>query len=113
MIKTEKRYSFQGHILYKKAAATCFWQANTIFRTPLKAVSDVPMKYNGRAYYGSFIFKISPNGIKVSNIVDIEQYLRGVIKAEMSPKWDIEALKAQSVLARTFAAHARRKTWRK
>lgn len=77
-----------------------------IFRTPLKAVSDVPMKYNGRAYYGSFIFKNTPNGINVSNILDIEQYLSGVIKAEMSPKWGIEALKAQSVLARTFAVHA-------
>ncbi|NLD05028.1 MAG: SpoIID/LytB domain-containing protein [Synergistaceae bacterium] len=77
-----------------------------IFKIPLKAVSDVPMKYNGRAYYGSFLFRNSPNGLKVSNIVHLEQYLRGVIKAEMNPKWNIEAVKAQSILARTFAVRA-------
>ncbi|MDD4159906.1 MAG: SpoIID/LytB domain-containing protein [Synergistaceae bacterium] len=77
-----------------------------IFRTPLKAVSDRPIKYNGSAYYGSFIFKESAGGFNVSNIIDIEQYLRGVVKAEMSPKWPIEALKAQAVLARTFAVRA-------
>ncbi len=76
------------------------------FKIPLKAVSDVPMKYNGRAYYGSFLFKNSTNGFKVSNIVHLEQYLRGVIKAEMNPKWNIEAVKTQAVLARTFAVRA-------
>ena len=79
---------------------------NNIFKTPLKAVSDSPMKYNGRAYRGCFVFKNSSNGFKVSNIVDLEQYLRGVIKAEMDPKWDIEAVKAQCILARTFAVRA-------
>lgn len=79
---------------------------NKIFRTPLKAVSDSPMKYNGRAYRGCFVFKNSSNGLKVSNLVDLEQYLRGVIKAEMNPKWNTEAVKAQCILARTFAVRA-------
>lgn len=73
------------------------------FRMPLKISSDGPMKYNGTPYNGTFIFKNSANGFKVSNLIDIENYLRGVIKAEMDPSWPFEALKAQVILARTFA----------
>jgi len=79
---------------------------NDLFRLPIKVISDLPMKYNDRAYRGSFIIKNLPNGFKVSNIVDLEIYLRGVIKPEMNPKWHVEALKAQCILARTFAVQA-------
>jgi stage II sporulation protein D len=39
----------------------------------------------------------------VVNIVDLEQYLYGVLKCEMSDNFPIEALKAQAIIARTFA----------
>lgn len=32
----------------------------------------------------------------------LEEYLKGVVAAEMNPDWPIEALKAQAILARTF-----------
>jgi N-acetylmuramoyl-L-alanine amidase len=38
--------------------------------------------------------------------MNLEQYLRGVVAAEMYSYWDIEALKAQAVAARTYAASA-------
>lgn len=101
-----KEIILSGTYTIKKKGSGEVSAGNHTFRMPLKAVSDVPMKYNGRAYYGSFIFRNSTNGLRVSNIVHLEQYLRGVIKAEMSPKWNIEALKAQSILARTFAVRA-------
>lgn len=34
--------------------------------------------------------------------MDMNDYLRGVLPAEMSPKYDIEALKAQAIVARTY-----------
>lgn len=34
--------------------------------------------------------------------MDINDYLRGVLPAEMSPKYNLEALKAQAVVARTY-----------
>ena len=34
--------------------------------------------------------------------MDINDYLRGVLPAEMSPKYNIEALKAQAIVARTY-----------
>jgi peptidoglycan hydrolase-like amidase len=39
-------------------------------------------------------------------ILDLEEYLRGVIPAEMYTSWHIEALKAQAVAARTYAVRA-------
>jgi peptidoglycan hydrolase-like amidase len=39
-------------------------------------------------------------------VLDLEEYLRGVVPAEMYPSWHIEALKAQGVAARTYAVRA-------
>ena len=43
--------------------------------------------------------------VRVVNILRVEDYLAGVIKNEMNPSWPLEALKAQAVLARTYALH--------
>ncbi|GAH82759.1 unnamed protein product, partial [marine sediment metagenome] len=40
--------------------------------------------------------------LNVINIIGIEEYLYGVLKKEISPRWPAEALKAQAVAARTF-----------
>jgi len=101
-----KEIVLSGTVTIQKRDSGEISAGSNTFRMPLKAVSDSPMKYNGRAYRGCFLFKNSSNGFKVTNIVDLEQYLRGVIKAEMNPKWHIEAVKAQCILARTFAVHA-------
>jgi stage II sporulation protein D len=37
-------------------------------------------------------------------LIDMEEYLRGVVPAEAFPSWSAEALKAQAVAARTYAA---------
>ncbi len=68
----------------------------------LKSAS--PIKVNGSRYRGS-IEIIPHNGrMNVVNILDIENYLKGVVPAEMSPRLypNIEALKAQAVAARTY-----------
>ncbi len=41
------------------------------------------------------------------NEVDLEEYTKGVVPAEMSPSWHPEALKAQAVVARTYALYQR------
>jgi stage II sporulation protein D len=41
----------------------------------------------------------------VTNEVSMERYLRGVVPAEMASTWPTEALRAQSIAARAFAAH--------
>jgi len=41
--------------------------------------------------------------LNVINIIGIEEYLYGVLKKEISPRWPAEVLKAQAIAARTFA----------
>jgi len=37
--------------------------------------------------------------------IKMEEYIAGVVAAEMEPSWPVEALAAQSILARTFTLH--------
>lgn len=46
-------------------------------------------------------------GVDLIAQMDIEEYVRGVLPAEMPANWPIEALKAQAVAARTFALYRR------
>ncbi len=57
-----------------------------------------------RRYAG--LLQIIPKGagrILPVNVLPIEDYLKGVVPAEMPPYWGVEALKAQAIAARTFA----------
>lgn len=59
---------------------------------------------DGKAYRGAFIVEEDRFGkITVINHIDVEKYLYGVIKSEMLISSPMEALKAQAVIARTFA----------
>ncbi|MHB8094694.1 MAG: SpoIID/LytB domain-containing protein [Candidatus Aminicenantales bacterium] len=63
------------------------------------------LSYNGRKYRGIFIIRGTAKGIVLVNVVNIEDYLKGVVPGELSPDLfgAIEALKAQAVAARTYA----------
>lgn len=59
---------------------------------------------NDKHYYGSFEFYADNNGkITVVNVIDIEQYIKGVLPSEIYPSWKMEALKAAAIVSRTFA----------
>ena len=45
----------------------------------------------------------SRHSLLVINELPVEKYLYGVLKHEVSPKWPRQALKAQAIVARTFA----------
>lgn len=70
---------------------------------PVTITSAQPIAWNGSNYYGQITFSKSAKGFSVGNKLDIEHYLCGVLRAEMSPLWHVEALKAQAVIARTYA----------
>ena len=44
-------------------------------------------------------------GMDATNVLPLEAYLYGVLPKEMSPRWFLEALKAQAVAARTYALY--------
>ncbi|MBI5629411.1 MAG: SpoIID/LytB domain-containing protein [Elusimicrobia bacterium] len=58
----------------------------------------------GKSYPGSLIFRRNPDAsLTVIDELGIEEYLLGVLPHEMDADWPLEALKAQAVVARTFA----------
>ena len=56
-----------------------------------------------RKYRGEIEITINRESFNVINIIEIEKYLYGVLKKEISPKWPEDVLKAQAIAARTFA----------
>lgn len=63
----------------------------------------------GKRYRGWLRVLANPRGLlNVVNVVNVEDYLRGVVPAEMGPRRfdELEALKAQAVAARTYALDA-------
>ncbi len=65
------------------------------------------MQVNGKQYRGDLAVHIThgKEGVTVVNTLSIEHYLYGVIAKEMSPSWPLEALKAQTVAARSYAIY--------
>jgi stage II sporulation protein D len=63
------------------------------------------LSYKGTQYRGIFVLRASPKGLVLVNILNLENYLKGVVPEELSPDrfHGYEALKAQAVAARTYA----------
>lgn len=55
-----------------------------------------------RRYRGSIEISAGQNGLKVINIVNLEDYLLGVLPAEMGDSYPESTLKAQAITARTY-----------
>jgi len=59
-------------------------------------------------YRGSFImYNWGSSGITLINELPLEDYLKGVVPAEMPSKWNTEALRAQAIAARSYAVATR------
>ena len=65
---------------------------------------------NNKPYRGLAELSVADNGILVVNQLPLEEYLVGLINCEISSAWPIEAVKAQAIIARTYALN--RKTAR-
>ena len=93
----------------------------------IKPLGDSFIKVNNRAYRGEievrkgddalFLNAVKKQGspmtseasLLVINEIDLEKYLQGVMKHEISPAWPKEAVKAQAVAARSFALNKKLK----
>src|SRR5213078_2730297 len=59
-------------------------------------------------YRGSMQIDVVNGKLRAINFVGLEQYLYGVVPSEMPYTWAPEALKAQAVVARSYALATRR-----
>ena len=78
------------------------------YKLPVTMKSASGVVVDGVKYKGSLVIERNSNGLNLINKVDVEEYLKGVLKSEMSPTWPKEALKAQAVLARTYTLAGKR-----
>lgn len=65
---------------------------------------DVRTWFSGFKYRGGFSYeRIDGGNITVVNVLDLEDYIKGVVCYEMGREWPLEALKTQAICARTYA----------
>ena len=71
-------------------------------------ILDLNRKGAPARYYGLIELRASRNNTRfnVINIIDMQNYLRGVVPNEMPVSFGLEALKAQAVAARNYALNA-------
>lgn len=75
----------------------------------LETSTDQAVELNGRRYAGRLRLLTSGDGLLVVNHLPLEQYVASVVGAEMPSSWNMEALKAQAIAARSYAlAHMAR-----
>jgi len=67
------------------------------------AARDYIVWVNNRWYRGSLELISFAGSTTIINLLDLENYLRGVVPAEMPANWNFEALKAQAIAARSYA----------
>jgi len=72
----------------------------------IKPAENSLIKIDKKGYRGSIeILRDDKVGLLVINELDVEEYLKGVLNEEISAKWHPEAIKAQAVVARTYALY--------
>jgi stage II sporulation protein D len=78
-----------------------------VLALPVVATAKNGLGWDKVRYRGRLVFIKAGSGFTVVNEIDMENYLRGILKMEMSADWPFEALEAQAILARTYAVKNR------
>lgn len=75
---------------------------------PLEKVSEKikgDFLVSGVHYTGEIEVWKGKNGLYVVNEIPFEEYVKSVVTAEVGTNWEMEALKAQAVISRTYAIY--------
>jgi stage II sporulation protein D len=73
----------------------------------IEPMRDASIALGDRTYRGRLQIRRESGGLGFVNLVDIEPYLRGVLRGELPRYFHPEAFKAQCVAARTYALHTK------
>ena len=69
------------------------------FLLPVRISGAGLLQFKGRSYRGAFMITQRAG---LLNVVDVEQYLCGVLPAEVGANWHTQALRTQAICARTY-----------
>jgi peptidoglycan hydrolase-like amidase len=100
-ISTPPKGSVSGYGIY---LVTKNYDKFFLSKSKIKLVCNSPIKVNGAYFRGTMEVNKYGSKINVINTVSLQDYLKGVVPAEMSPSLypSLEAIKAQTVAARTY-----------
>jgi stage II sporulation protein D len=84
---------------------TVFAAADTLMLLPKQAWDPIYIDEKGLGYRGTIRVGMREGGnLQVVNFVNSDDYMRGALPGEMPAHWEFEALRAQAIAARTYAA---------
>ena len=66
------------------------------------------IRINNSVFRGAIKITETKGKLFVTNILPLEDYIKGTLAAEMNGSWDMEALKSQAVASRTYAVYMTR-----
>ncbi|MEH7237341.1 SpoIID/LytB domain-containing protein [Bacillus sp. JJ1562] len=90
--------------LYLKGGEVNQQVDNSFLLIPRSYSENHRVYINERPYLGAMEFQVENNHfVRPVNQLPLEDYLKGVVPLEVFPSWNIEALKAQALAARTYA----------
>jgi stage II sporulation protein D len=64
---------------------------------------SAPLVWDGKAFHGRLVFRSGGRKLSVVNSVALDDYVQGVVGGEMPHNWNLAALEAQAVAARSYA----------
>ncbi len=107
----QKAQPYEGRVIITQRSGELFINGHSagkdvLYLRPQKETSAISFGQN--RYAGIFIIRQLSGGLLVVNELPLEQYLRSVVPSEMPSAWPMDALKAQTVAARTFALYKMR-----
>lgn len=77
---------------------------------PLRLLGPALNGVTSGLYRGAIELRTEGAGITAINVLQLDEYVRGVVAGEMPSSWPLEALKVQAVAARTYALATRKTT---
>ena len=103
----EKREYGQGEVFAVTPDDAMFQKGTikveSVFSGDKITVSSLNRGYGTPSYLGSFELFSSAEGMILVNELPLEEYLYAVVPSEMPASYELEALKAQAVCARSYA----------
>ena len=102
------RFSSDGGSLVVRdewSRAIVFSAADTLMLVPKQFWDPIYIDQKGLGYRGNLRVGLRDGGnLQVVNFVSSDDYMRGALPGEMPSHWEFEALRAQAIAARTYAA---------
>ena len=82
-----------------------FFSADTVVLMPKQFWDPIYIDQKDLGYRGNIQVGLRDEGnLRVVNFVSSDDYMRGALPGEMPAHWEMEALRAQAITARTYAA---------